>query len=95
MIEAGQVKGYAVNADKISEFAPAIAPLSDTPRMSNLHLETWYGVFAPVKLPSEIAITLQNKLQTIIENPELAKSLAGQAISISRKPAKELPDFLA
>ncbi len=95
MIEAGQVKGYAVTADKISEFAPAIAPLSDTPRMSNLHLETWYGVFAPAKLPSAIAITLQNKLQTIIENPELAKSLAGQAISISRKPAKELPDFLA
>jgi tripartite-type tricarboxylate transporter receptor subunit TctC len=37
---------------------------------------------------------LQQKLQTVVNDPELAKNLAGQAISISRKPVRELPEFL-
>ena len=94
MIEGGQMKAYAVSADKPSEFSPTIPPLSDTPRLTNLTLETWYGVFAPANLPPSIAATLQQKLQTVVNSPELAKNLSDQAISISRIPSSELTDFL-
>lgn len=94
LIDAGKVRAYAVSADKKSEFASTIPALSETPRLADLTLETWYGVFAPAKLPTSIAATLQQKLQAIVQEPELAKNLEGQAISISRKPAKDLPEFL-
>ncbi len=95
LIESKKVKAYAVSSDKPSEFAPNVPAWSDTPRLSNFTLETWYGVFAPAGVPKDVAAKLQDKLQEALGNPELAKSLSAQAVSIAKMPPQDLPAFLA
>ena len=93
-IVAGTVKPLAVSSAQRTEFAPQIPALSEIPELKSFNLETWYGVFAPAKLPPAIAAKLEEKLLIALNNAELKTKLAGQAISIKKMAAKELRDFV-
>lgn len=93
-ITAGKVKALAVSSAQRTEFAPQIPTLSEIPELRGFHLETWYGVFAPAKLPPAITAKLEEKLLIALGSAELKTKLAGQAISIKKMPAKELRDFV-
>jgi tripartite-type tricarboxylate transporter receptor subunit TctC len=93
-ITAGSVKALAVSSAQRTEFAPQIPALSEIPELNSFNLETWYGVFAPVKLPPAIAAKLEEKLLVALDSAELKTKLAGQAISIKKMTAKELRDFV-
>jgi len=94
LIESGKVKVFVVSSDTRSEFSPNIPAMSETPALANTTIETWYGVFAPIKTPSAITTALEKKLQLVVDNPELSKNLALQAISTNHKSAKELQTYL-
>lgn len=93
-IESGQARAYAVTSAQRSEFAPQIPALSEFPELSNFDLEVWWGLFAPAKLSPAIASTIEQKMLSVLDNPELKRNLAKQAISISKKTSKELAAYL-
>ena len=94
-IDAGQAKAFAVTSSHRSEFAPQIPAITEVPGLAGVSLETWYGLFAPAKLPPAIAARLEERMNEVLRNPELKKNLANQAISISTKSAKDMVPFLA
>ena len=94
LITTGKVKALAVSSAQRTEFATQIPTLSEVPELKSFHLETWYGVFAPAKLPPAIAVKLEEKLLIALGSVELKTKLAGQAISINKMTAKELRDFV-
>ena len=94
LIESNKVKVFVVSSETRSEFSPNIPAMSETASLANTNIETWYGVFAPIKTPNAILAILEKKLKGVIDNPDLNKNLALQAISINPKPAKELQTYL-
>jgi tripartite-type tricarboxylate transporter receptor subunit TctC len=94
LIADGRIKPLAVSSAVRSEFAPQIPTLSEITELKGFNLETWYGVFAPAKLPASIAAKLEQKLLAALDSSELKSKLAAQAISIKKMPAKELHDFV-
>ena len=95
LIESNKVKVFVVSSESRSEFSPNIPAMSETTSLANTTIETWYGVFAPIKTPNAITTILEKKLKGVIDNPDLNKNLALQAISINPKPAKELQTYLS
>ncbi len=95
LIDSNKVKVFVVSSESRSEFSPNIAAMSETPALSNTTIETWYGVFAPVKTPAAITSLLEKKLKAVVDHPEFTKNLALQAISTSQKSSKDLPSYLS
>jgi len=95
LIESNKVKVFVVSSENRSEFSPNIPAMSETPSLSNTTIETWYGVFAPIKTPPAITSLLEKKLKAVVEHPEMGKNLALQAISTSQKLTKDLPSYLS
>lgn len=95
LIESNKVKVFVVSSESRSEFSPNIPAMSETASLASTTIETWYGVFAPIKTPNAITTILEKKLKGVIDNPDLNKNLALQAISINPKPAKELQTYLS
>jgi tripartite-type tricarboxylate transporter receptor subunit TctC len=93
-IEAGKARAYAVLSAQRSEFGKQIPSVTEFPGLTDVTLETWYGVFAPANLPAPIAATLEEKLLSVLDNPELKQRLASQAISIRKMAARELKEFI-
>ncbi|MGB6103418.1 MAG: tripartite tricarboxylate transporter substrate binding protein [Pusillimonas sp.] len=94
LIDAGKVQAYAISAGERTPFAPDIPAISEVPELANITIETWYGIFAPVSIPADIAQILQEKIQTVLRNPELEKSLSQQSIAIAAKEPDELAAFI-
>jgi tripartite-type tricarboxylate transporter receptor subunit TctC len=94
LIEANKVKVFLLSSEIRSEFAPNIAAMSETSALTNTSIETWYGVFAPIKTSQAITSLLERKLKLVADNPEMAKNLALQAIAINQKTPKELQTYL-
>ena len=95
LIESNKVKVFVVSSESRSEFSPNIPAMSETASLASTTIETWYGVFAPIKTSNAITTILEKKLKGVIDNPDLNKNLALQAISINPKPAKELQTYLS
>ena len=94
LIESNKVKVFVLSSENRSEFSPNIPAMSEINVLANTNIETWYGVFAPIKTPQAIASLLEKKLKVVVENPEFSKNLAIQAISVNQKSPKDLPTYL-
>lgn len=95
LIEAGKVQAYAISSGERTAFASGIPAISETPDLNDITIETWYGIFAPASIPTDIAETLQQKIQAVLRNPDLEKNLAQQAIMIAPKKPEDLKAFIA
>lgn len=93
-IQAGKVQALAVSSAARTEFAPQIPALTELPELGNLSLELWIGLFGPAKLPPAVATKLQAATATALEDPELRRKLAVQAIAVRKLSGQDFAAFL-
>ncbi|MBN9080453.1 MAG: tripartite tricarboxylate transporter substrate binding protein [Rhizobiales bacterium] len=93
-IQAGQAKAFAVTSPGRTEFAPQVPPLSDTPGLSGFNLELWIGFFGPANMPAAITDKLRAGTLKVLDDPELKKKLADQAIAVRKLVGDDLTHFL-
>lgn len=93
-IQAGKVQALAVSSAARTEFAPQIPALTELPELGNLSLELWIGLFGPAKLPPAVAAKLQAATATALEDPELRRKLAVQAIAVRKLSGQDFAAFL-
>jgi tripartite-type tricarboxylate transporter receptor subunit TctC len=94
-IEGGKLRAYAVLSEQRTEFAKDVPAVTEIPNMSEVIVETWYGVFGPANLPAPIAAKLEEKLLAVVDDPKFKEKLTAQAISIRKMPSKEFRDFIS
>lgn len=94
-IESGKVRALAVLSEQRTEFAKDIPSVKELPNLSEVILETWYGVFTPANLPGPIATKLEQAVLGVLDDPKFKDKLAAQAISIRRMPADQFREFVA
>jgi tripartite-type tricarboxylate transporter receptor subunit TctC len=64
------------------ERVPALpdAPTMKEQGLSNLEVDTWYGVFAPAGTPAAIVAKINNELNLLLKVPEIREVLAKQGL---------------
>jgi len=78
-IKDGKLRAIAItSADRIDALPDV--PVMKEAGMDDFEVSAWFGVWAPAKTPPEIVNKLNNALLTIIQKPDVKKSLEAQGI---------------
>ena len=76
-IKAGKVRAVAMGTRKRSELLPDL-PTIEEAGYRGYDAGTWYGVFAPARLPPAIVTQLHQALAKVMQAPDLKKRLQEQ-----------------
>lgn len=88
-IKDGKLRAIAItSADRIDALPDV--PVMKEAGMDDFEVSAWFGIWAPAKTPPEIVNKLNNALLTIIQKPDVKKSLEAQGID----PVAGSPDDL-
>lgn len=90
MVKAGKLRALAVTGTRRSRSLPDTPTLVESgfPEMT---MTTWYGLWGPAKLPSDIVAAVQSAVVKALGDPEVRTRLA----DLSADPLGESPDRFA
>jgi tripartite-type tricarboxylate transporter receptor subunit TctC len=73
-LESNQLKGFAVSSRQRAPDAPLIPTVIETGTL-DLEMETWFGLFTPVKTPQVIVEKLRSEIDIAIQSTDIRKKL--------------------
>ena len=76
-IRSDKLKPLAVGSAKRSPVLPQVPTIAETVR--GYEGSIWWGVLAPAGVPAPVVNKLNNEINTILRDPEMAKRLAAEA----------------
>jgi tripartite-type tricarboxylate transporter receptor subunit TctC len=88
-VKTGQLRAVGVCTEHRTALAPDLPTLAET--IPGLHVNAWYGLFAPAGTPREIVHKLQAEIAKLMVTPEIKDRLLGLGV----EPAPSTPEQLA
>jgi tripartite-type tricarboxylate transporter receptor subunit TctC len=73
-VKTGKLKALAVTSSKRSEFAPDVPSVVEA-GFPGLELSTWFGLFVPPGVPSEIINKINADVDRAMDSPEVKERL--------------------
>src|SRR5258708_27212218 len=92
-IDGHQVKALAISSASRNPLLPDIPTIIET-GVTNLEMETWFGLFAPAKTPQPIVDRLRAQLGRAIKAPDTRATLDKSAGRPLAMPPAETQSFL-
>ncbi|MCK9511319.1 MAG: tripartite tricarboxylate transporter substrate binding protein [Pigmentiphaga sp.] len=91
--EGGKARLLAVTSEE------RLADLPDVPTMKEsgydeLTMKTWFGLFAPAGTPDEIVNWLNEKVNTVMAKPNVAKQLTAAGFDVEPMSVEQYTDFI-
>ena len=80
-IDSGRMRPLAVTTSKRAADLPNVPTIAEN-GYPGFEAPAWWGVLAPAKTPPEIAKRMNEELNKVLKNPEVAKKLDAQGIDI-------------
>ena len=77
-VQAGSMRALAVTSAERSPLAPNI-PTAAEAGLPGFHLEVWFGLLGPAKLPPAIVSRLNTELNAVLAMPDVKQVLAREA----------------
>src|SRR5215472_399305 len=90
---SGQVRVLASTGAKRSPAAPDVPTIAES-GVPDYVVESWQGVFAPVKTPNEIVQKISRDLAKALAEPSLIEKLGRNAYTVGSSSPDELANFL-
>jgi tripartite-type tricarboxylate transporter receptor subunit TctC len=90
---SGQVRVLASTGGKRSSAAPNVPTITES-GVPGYVIESWQGVFAPVKTPPEIVQKINGDLVKALADPGLVEKLGRNAYTVGSSSADDLANFL-
>jgi tripartite-type tricarboxylate transporter receptor subunit TctC len=90
---SGQVRVLASTGAERSQAAPDVPTIAES-GLAGYVVESWQGVFAPAKTPSEILRKINGDLAKALAQPALVEKLEPNAYTVESSSAGELAKFL-
>jgi tripartite-type tricarboxylate transporter receptor subunit TctC len=82
----GQLRVLAVSSKARVPFAPELPTMIEG-GLANFEADQWYGLVAPAKTPEAIVKRLNNEINMLMDNPEIANNLKNEgALAIRTTP---------
>ena len=78
--QQGKLRMLAVLAEERSPVVPNVPTMKEA-GYPTVHMENWYGMFAPAGLPQEITTRLNAEINAQLANPAVRETLAGQGLN--------------
>ena len=91
-VQSGQARGIAVLSSKRSALAPDVPTLAEA-GVPGIDVDSWLGIFAPAKTPSEIIAKLRGEIRAAL--PDLKERFEKSGGEVWDMPADSLDGFVA
>jgi len=88
-VKSGRLRALAVTSDKRSIVAPELPTLAEA-GVADCIVNSWYGAFAPAKMPAPIVQKLNAALVKVLQMPEVRDKLLAQGAEAAPSTAAEL-----
>jgi tripartite-type tricarboxylate transporter receptor subunit TctC len=88
LIESGQLRALAVTSAERSPAFPQLPTVAET--VPGYAAESWYGVFAPAKTPSEVIAILNKSAASAVQAESFKKLGVNEGLIMIAQPPEEL-----
>ncbi len=80
-VRGGKLRMLAVMGEKRSHAFPEVLTMKEQ-GLTNLVVETWYGMFAPAGAPAAVVAKLNAEVNALLEQAEVREALAKQDLNV-------------
>ena len=88
-VKAGRIKALGVSGLKRARAAPEVPTIAEQ-GLPGFQVDSWYGVFVPVKTPKPIVAQLNRELVRILALPEVKERLAKDGVETEGSTPEQL-----
>jgi tripartite-type tricarboxylate transporter receptor subunit TctC len=81
-VKAGQLRALAITSAKRHPLVPEVPTFAEA-GFGTFEFYTWYGLWAPAKLPAPVAARLERAVQTVLAAPDMQHWFESQGLDIS------------
>jgi tripartite-type tricarboxylate transporter receptor subunit TctC len=92
-VQSGKLRMLAVMSAERSAAFPDVPTLKEL-GLSDLEVETWYGVFAPAGTSAPIVAKLNTELNILLTQPDIRDLLAKQGMKVAGGSAEHFGDLV-
>jgi tripartite-type tricarboxylate transporter receptor subunit TctC len=86
-VRAGRLRPLAVSTRKRTSILPDVPTVAEATGLKGYEVDSWYGVFAPAKVPDEVVARMNKEIATAVLRPEVKARLLEQgAEAVSSTP---------
>ena len=93
-IQGGSVKALAVTTRRRSKTIPSIPTLAES-GLPDFDVSAWYGLAAPAGTPASVVVRLEQALEKITKDPEIARSMETRGADVGFLNAQLMGAFMA
>ena len=99
LAQAGKIKALGITSLKRMEVAPNIPTVEESGGIKGFEFVSWYGLWAPKNLPTDVSAKLSSDLAKVMARPEIKERLSSMGFnpigSDSAQFAKYVTDEMA
>ena len=92
-IKAGRVRAVAVTTERRSPQMPELPTIAES-GLAGFDVSTWFGVFAPAGLPSEIVTKLNGAINAALQLPDVRSQLSNLGAEPAAYSPQQFADFV-
>jgi tripartite-type tricarboxylate transporter receptor subunit TctC len=92
-VDAGRLRAIAVTSAKPDPQLPGATPIADQ-GVPGYSAYTWWGVFAPGRMPPALTKRVYDELDKALQAPEVRAKLTAQGIDVQGAPPEKLDAFV-
>lgn len=93
-VKAGRLRALAVTGRERSPLLPDVPTMHES-GMKDFEFYSWYGIWAPARLPAPILRRLEQASRKIMESPEMSARLADLGFAVAYRNAADFNQFIA
>jgi tripartite-type tricarboxylate transporter receptor subunit TctC len=93
-IQGGAVKALAVTTRSRSKALPSVATLAEL-GLADFDVSAWYGVAAPAGLSPVVLSALEQAMQKILRDPDVARAMESRGADVGFLGAAPMASFMA
>ncbi len=91
-IQSGKVRALAVSGSSRSSSLPEVPTMAEA-GLGGYHLESWFGVYGPARMPPEVVRALNRAFVEVLSMPEIHQRLVQGGFAARGSTPQELADF--
>ncbi|MDB5880507.1 MAG: hypothetical protein JWP43_385 [Ramlibacter sp.] len=92
-LKSGQLRALAVTSPQRSSIAPELPTLAES-GLTGYDMTTWYGLFAPGKMPKSLVLTIQQEFAQVLHQPDVMEKFAADGVNVVASTPEAFQEFL-
>ena len=92
-IKSGKARALAVTSAKRLPSLPDVPTVAES-GLPNFEMVSWYGIWAPAKMPADLAARLNMEINTAMQSPQVVQSLGAQAFIFSNTTGQQFDSYV-